>query len=176
MPGTWDWETSSVYNPPALHEDRRFCWYKRASGSLRADFCCVRSLEGTDGVRFRHLSDRAVLASVMMGSAYGGVQDLRIVRIDDAYWMAFAYRRFAFGMSPTGLGALDAALQNRFPGFDPTRDTNLTRSGIAVSHDRVHWGFLGWPTRPTLMTAMSCSSPQGRSPTSLRSCDGPSVG
>jgi predicted GH43/DUF377 family glycosyl hydrolase len=38
------------------------------------------------------------------------------------------------------------ATQGQFPGFDPSQDKNQTRSGIAVSKDRLHWEFLGWAT------------------------------
>jgi predicted GH43/DUF377 family glycosyl hydrolase len=59
--------------------------------------------------------------------------------------MTFAFRRFARSIYPTGLGVPEAR-QDRFPGFDPSKDRNQTRSGIAVSKDRVHWEFLGWAT------------------------------
>jgi len=81
----------------------------------------------------------------MVGYPYGSVQDPRVVRIEDIYYMTFAFRRFAWNISPTGLGAPEAS-QGQFPGFDPTTDRNQTRSGIAVSQDRLHWEFFGWTT------------------------------
>jgi len=87
----------------------------------------------------------AVFSPEMVGYPYGSVQDPRVVKIEDAYFMTFAFRRFAWSIFPAGLGVPEAS-QSPFPGFDPSTDKNQTRSGIAVSKDRVHWEFLGWAT------------------------------
>ncbi len=144
-PGKWDWRMSNAYNPGALYEDGRFFLYERAAGSLRPHQCSIGLLESTDGVHFQHVSDKPVLTPQMLGYPHGSVQDPRVVRIDGVYYMTFAFRRFAWNISPTGVGVPDAA-QGEFPGFDPAADKNQTRSGIAVSRDRVHWEFLGWAT------------------------------
>jgi predicted GH43/DUF377 family glycosyl hydrolase len=144
-PGKWDWRMSNAYNPGVLYEDGRFFLYERTAGSLRPHHCFVGLLESTDGVHFRHVSDKPVLSPQMLGYPHGSVQDPRVVKIEDTYYMTFAFRRFAWDISPTGVGVPDAA-QAMFPGFDPAKDKNQTRSGIAVSRDRVHWEFLGWAT------------------------------
>jgi len=144
-PGKWDWRMSNVYNPAVIYEDGRFYMYERTAGSLRPHHCYVGLLESEDGVHFRHLSAKPVLTPAMVGSKYGSVQDPRVVKIEDTYYMTFAFRRFTWNIYPTGLGVPEAS-QGRFPGFDPSQDRNQTRSGIAVSQDRVHWEFLGWAT------------------------------
>ncbi len=145
QPGKWGWRMSNAYNPGALYEDGRFFLYERTAGSLRPHHCFVGLLESTDGVHFQHVSDKPVLSPEMMGYPYGSVQDPRVVKIENTYYMTFAFRRYAWSISPTGLGVPDAA-QSVFPGFDPAKDKNQTRSGIAVSKDRVHWEFFGWAT------------------------------
>ncbi len=144
-PGKWDWRMSNAYNPGALYEDGRFFLYERTAGSLRPHHCFIGLLESADGVHFRHVSDKPVLTPQMLGYPHGSVQDPRVVRIDGVYYMTFAFRRFAWNISPTGVGVPDSA-QGAFPGFDPASDKNQTRSGIAVSRDRVNWEFLGWAT------------------------------
>jgi predicted GH43/DUF377 family glycosyl hydrolase len=144
-PGKWDWRMSNVYNPAAIYEDGRFYLYERTAGSLRPHHCYVGLLESEDGVHFRHLSDKPVVSPEMIGAKYGSVQDPRVVKIEDTYYMTFAFRRFAWNIYPTGLGVPEAS-QGQFPGFDPSKDINQTRSGIAVSKDRLHWEFLGWAT------------------------------
>jgi predicted GH43/DUF377 family glycosyl hydrolase len=144
-PGKWDWRMSNAYNPGALYEDGTFYLYERTAGSLRPHRCFVGLLESADGVRFRHVSEEPVLSPEMIGFPHGSVQDPRVVKIEDTYYMTFAFRRYAWSISPTGVGVPDAA-QTGFPGFDPARDKNQTRSGIAVSQDRVHWEFSGWAT------------------------------
>jgi beta-1,2-mannobiose phosphorylase / 1,2-beta-oligomannan phosphorylase len=144
-PGKWDWRMSNAYNPGALYENGRFYLYERTAGSLRPHHCYVGLLESEDGIHFRHVSEKPVLSPEMIGYPYGSVQDPRVVRLDDTYYMTFAFRRFAWYISPTGLGVPEAS-QAQFPGFDPLHDKNQTRSGIAISKDRSHWEFLGWAT------------------------------
>lgn len=148
-PGKWDWRMSNAYNPGVLYEDGRFYLYERTAGSLRPHQCYVGLLESEDGVHFSHVLNKPVLSPEMIGYPFGSVQDPRVVRINDTYYMTYAFRRFAWNISPTGLGVPDAS-QAQFPGFDPSTDKNLTRSGIAVSKDRIHWEFFGWATPDTL--------------------------
>ena len=136
---------SNVYNPAVIYEDGRCYMYERTAGSLRPHHCYVGLLESEDGVHFQHLSDKPVMTPEMVGSEYGSVQDPRVVKIEDTYYLTFAFRRFAWSIYPTGLGVPEAS-QSHFPGFEPTKDKNQTRSGIAVSKDRVHWEFLAWAT------------------------------
>lgn len=144
-PGLYDWRMCSVYNPGVIYEDGKFYMYERAAGSLRPHACCVGLLESTDGVHFRHVSERPVFTPEMAGSPYGSVQDPRVVRIEGTYYMTYAFRRYAWSISPTGLGVPESC-QTAFPGFDPAADKNQSRSGIAVSKDRMHWEHLAWAT------------------------------
>jgi predicted GH43/DUF377 family glycosyl hydrolase len=148
-PGKWEWRMSNAYNPAVIYDDGKFYMYERTAGSLRPHHCFVGLLESEDGVHFRHLSDKPVLSPEMVGFKYGSVQDPRVVRIEDTYYMTFAFRRFAWSIYPTGLGVPEAS-QNQFPGFEPAVDKNQTRSGIAVSKDRIHWEFWGWATPPDM--------------------------
>ncbi len=81
----------------------------------------------------------------MAGSKHGSVQDPRVVKIDGLYYMTYAYRPYAFDICPTGLGR-PISTQPTVEGWDGNPASNLTRSGIAVSKDRVHWEHLCWPT------------------------------
>lgn len=144
-PGRFEWRMCSVYNPGALLDEGRFYLYERAAGALRPHHCSVGLLESDDGVHFRHVSDKPVFTPEMAGSPYGSVQDPRVVKIDGLYYMTYAFRRFAWSIHPTGLGVPEAT-QSLLPGFNPTKDRNQTRSGIAVSRDRVHWEHLAWAT------------------------------
>jgi len=147
QPGLYEWRMSNVYNPAVIRDGGRFYMYERAAGSLRPHRCVVGLLESDDGVHFRHVVDRPVFTPEMAGSPYGSVQDPRVVRIGEAYYMTYAFRRFAWNCHPTGLGVPESS-QAAYPGFDPATDRNQTRSGIAVSTDRVHWEHLAWATPP----------------------------
>jgi predicted GH43/DUF377 family glycosyl hydrolase len=144
-PGLYDWRRCVVFNPGALYDEGRFYLYERAAGQLRPFHCYIGMLESADGVHFRHVSDQPVFTPEIAGSRYGSVQDARVVKIEDTYYMTYAYRPYACNYAPTGLGVPDTT-QAEYPGFSGRAEENQTRSGIAVSKDRVHWKHLCWPT------------------------------
>jgi predicted GH43/DUF377 family glycosyl hydrolase len=73
------------------------------------------------------------------------VQDPRVVEIDGVYYMTYAFRPYAWNSYPTGLGVPES-VEAPFPGFSGRSEENQTRSGIAVSTDRLHWRHHCWAT------------------------------
>jgi predicted GH43/DUF377 family glycosyl hydrolase len=104
-------------------------------------------LESDDGVHFKHVSDKPVISPETCGCKYGSVQDPRIVKIDGTYYITFAFRPYAWSSSPTGVGVPES-WQNKFPGFSGEDADNQSRSGIAMSRDRVNWQIVGWVNPP----------------------------
>lgn len=163
-PGLYDWRRACVFNPGVLlDDDGRVYLFERAAGSLRPFICHIGALGSDDGVRFTHLSDQPVFTPRMCGSPYGSVQDPRVVKIDGVYYMTFAYRPFAWSSHPTGVGVPESH-ETEFPGVvraapdtgkgsanvQGARPDNNTRSGIAVSTDRLHWSLKTWVTPPEI--------------------------
>src|SRR6266699_3044155 len=68
-----------------------------------------------------------------------------MLEIDDIYYMTYAFRPYAWNSHPTGVGVPDS-FEPSFPGFSGRSEDNMTRSGIAVSEDRIHWRHHSWPT------------------------------
>src|SRR5437763_10260204 len=91
VPGIYPWRMAAVFSPGVLHEDGRFFMYERAAGQLRPFHCYIGMLESGDGVHFRHVSDQPVFTPEMAGSKFGSVQDPRVVKIDDLYYMTYAF-------------------------------------------------------------------------------------
>ena len=145
QPGLYPWRMSNVYNPGVIYDEGRFFMFERAASGLRPHHSAIGFLESDDGVHFRHGADRPVFTPEMAGSRYGSVQDPRVVKIDGTYFMTYAFRRYAWSIFPTGLGVPES-IQTAFPGFDAALDRNQTRSGIAVSKNRVQWAHLAWAT------------------------------
>ena len=145
VPGRYPWRMSNTFNPGVLYEDGKFYMYERAAGGLRPFHCYIGMLESEDGIHFRHVSDQPVFTPEMAGSPYGSVQDPRVVKIEDTYYMTYAFRPYAWNSYPTGLGVPESS-EAEFPGFTGGSAENQTRSGIAVSKDRVHWAHLAWAT------------------------------
>jgi predicted GH43/DUF377 family glycosyl hydrolase len=144
-PGLYDWRNCVTFNPGVWLEGGMFYLYERTAGQLRPFHCYIGLLESNDGVNFRQVGDQPVWTPEQAGSKFGSVQDPRVVKIDDTYYMTYAFRPFACNYHPTGLGVPDTE-QAQYPGFDGDPAKNMTRSGIAVSKDRVQWEHRCWPT------------------------------
>jgi len=143
VPGLYPWRMAASFNPGVIYEDGRYFLYERAAGSLRPFHCYIGLLESHDGVHFAHVSDRPVFTPEMAGSPYGSVQDPRVVRIGATYYMTYAFRPYTWSINPTGVGVFEG-YETNFPGYDGNSRKNQTRSGIAVSDDRLHWSHLAW--------------------------------
>ncbi len=158
-PGTYPWRMATVFNPGVLYEDGKFYLYERAAGQLRPFHCYIGMLESDDGVHFKQVGDQPVFTPEMAGSVHGSVQDPRVAKIDGVYYMTYAFRPFAWSSHPTGVGVPESH-ESEFPGViraaintksgsanvSGARPDNFTRSGIAISHDRVHWKHHCWAT------------------------------
>ena len=145
-PGVYDWRRCVVFNPGVLlDDDGRFYMYERAAGQLRPFHCYIGMLDSDDGVHFKLTKSEPVFTPEMAGSKYGSVQDPRVAKIDGVYYMSYAYRPFAWSSNPTGLG-VPHSTETQYPGFSGNPLENMTRSGIAVSTDRVNWTHKYWPT------------------------------
>lgn len=162
VPGLHDWRRATVFNPGVLlDDDGRFYLYERAAGQLRPFHCYVGMLDSDDGIHFSLTSDQPVFTPEMAGSKYGSVQDPRVVKIEGIYYMTYAFRPYAWSSNPTGIGVPDSH-ETDYPDAPPPpppptgfrgsanvsrgRADNLTRSGIAISHDRQHWEHHVWAT------------------------------
>jgi predicted GH43/DUF377 family glycosyl hydrolase len=144
-PGLYPWRMATVFNPGVIYDEGRFYMYERTAGGLRPFHCYIGMLESDDGVCFRHVKDEPVLTPNMAGSPYGSVQDPRVVKIEGTYYMTYAFRPYAWSYHPTGLGVPEERAAE-FPGFSGKPEETRTRSGIAISRDRVHWDPLCWAT------------------------------
>jgi beta-1,2-mannobiose phosphorylase / 1,2-beta-oligomannan phosphorylase len=144
-PGLYPWRMATVFNPGVLYDEGRFYMYERTAGHLRPFHCYIGMLESGDGVHFTHVKDQPVFTPEMAGSKYGSVQDPRVVKIDGLYYMTYAFRPYAWNSHPTGVGVPES-FEPTFPGFSGRPEENMTRSGIAISEDRVHWRHHSWPT------------------------------
>lgn len=145
VPGLYEWRMATVFNPGVLYDEGRFYLYERTAGGLRPFHCYIGLLESDDGVHFCHVTDQPVFTPEMAGSTYGSVQDPRVVAIEGTYYMTYAFRPYAWDSHPTGLGVPESH-EVSFPGFSGQSEENQTRSGIAVSTDRVHWAHRCWAT------------------------------
>jgi predicted GH43/DUF377 family glycosyl hydrolase len=160
VPGLYPWRRACTFNPGVIRHNDRFWMFERAAGQLRPFHCYIGALVSDDGIHFDHVSPEPVLTPEMCGSKHGSVQDPRLARIDDTFYMTFAYRPFAWSSHPTGTGVPESH-ESDFPGVERTpsdpakpgsgnvvggRPDNFTRTGLAVSGDLLSWRFHSWIT------------------------------
>ena len=148
IPGGLSWRQAVTFNPAVMRdEDGRFYLYERAAGSWQPFHCVIGLMVSDDGVHFRQVGDQPVITPAMLGSKHGSVQDPRIVKIEGNYLLTYAYRPYAWTSYPTGVG-VPASEQVDYPGFSGRAEDNQTRSGVAISRDRLYWEHLGWVNPP----------------------------
>jgi beta-1,2-mannobiose phosphorylase / 1,2-beta-oligomannan phosphorylase len=158
-PGGPAWRRAVTFNPAVWHDGKQFWMLERCASSLRPFICQLGLLRSDDGVRWELASPEPVFTPAMCGSPIGSVQDPRVTRVDDRWWLTFAYRPYAWSSHPTGVGVPESH-ETEFPNLPPAptagakgsgnvaagRADNLTRSGLAVSDDCVTWTFHSWIT------------------------------
>lgn len=139
-PGIYNWRKAVVFNPAVILEANRFYMIERAAGSVRPNACYFGLLESDDGVNFTHIKDRPVFTAQQLGYPNGSIQDPRLVKIDDTFYLTYALRKYTL-MN----GQLD--YPERFLGKN---ESNATQSGIASSTDLVHWEQVCYTSEPGL--------------------------
>jgi predicted GH43/DUF377 family glycosyl hydrolase len=143
------WEELCVCNPGAWYEDGRFYLLYRAAGNDAEHSIYFGLAESTDGFTFERVSDKPVLAPSSDGPDAGCVEDPRIVKFEDHFFVTYAYRpfppgqywKFAAGKVLTYDSPQSAPLCIR---------ENLTNSGLLMSKDLRSFKRLGRVTKTNL--------------------------
>ncbi len=146
-PGKLPWRKVATFNPGVIRHQNRVYLLERAAGSLHPFQCVIGLQSSDDGVHFHPESDLPVLTPADLGYPHGSLQDARVVRIEDMFYMTYALRPYSYSCHPNGLGVPDYSTP-AYTGFDGDESQNITRSGIAISGDLVHWENVGFTTSP----------------------------
>ncbi|MFW6457350.1 MAG: glycosidase [Planctomycetota bacterium] len=133
-----DWEKMAVLNPAAWHENGKVYLLYRAAGEMEDYFIYMGLAESTDGYNFTRVSSDPVFGPTEGEWDGGCVEDPRLVKFGDWFYMTYAARAYP----PEGFNA------GRY-GDSPPRKTrawtdNISRSGLARSKDLKNWERL-WP-------------------------------
>ncbi|MFP4105795.1 MAG: glycosidase [Phycisphaerae bacterium] len=142
-PGKWHWRGVVTFNPGViLEEDGTFYMLERACSSLAPLYCQFGLLRSSDGLHFEHVVDYPVFTAEQLGTPRGTVEDPRLVKIGDTYYMTYVHRNYVANCFPNGKGIPDYHDVSDVPDGDP----NNYRSGIARSEDLIEWEDLGLVT------------------------------
>jgi len=144
-PGKYDWRKAVTFNPAVIFHNNKFYMIERVSGGLRPFYCYFGLLESEDGINFKHVVDYPIITPSMLGFPYGSIQDPRIVKIDDTFYLTYALRPSSYGYSPTGTSK-PIEHSYDYPGEHGKPESFLTRSGIMKSKDLIHFEQVTYTT------------------------------
>lgn len=147
VPGKYDWRAVTVFNPAVIIANDRFYLCERTGGNLRPFKCYIGLMESKDGIHFRHVLEEPVLTPDMLGFPFGSIQDPRIVEIEGRYYLTYALRPCSYDYHPTGLGIPDT-VKPAYPEEWDKPEYFITRSGIMVSDDLIHFEQVAYTTPP----------------------------
>lgn len=143
------WESLVVCNPGAWYENGTFYLLYRAAGNDREHYIHIGLATSKDGFHFERVSDKPVLSPSPDSFDSGCVEDPRIVKFGDTFYVTYAYRPFPPGrywendhQIPREIGTDDYAPVG-------LRE-NKTNTGLAISKDLRRFKKLGRITRHDL--------------------------
>ena len=93
------WEERCVLNPAVVYDEERnkFIMLYRAAGNDVRHQIKLGLAESNDGVHFTRMSGQPVFAGSHEEPDGGCVEDPRLVRLDDMYYLTYAARAYAPG-------------------------------------------------------------------------------
>jgi predicted GH43/DUF377 family glycosyl hydrolase len=146
------WEDLAVFNPAAWYDqekDEVLLLYRAAES--HPDYKCYFGLaRSRDGFRFDRASDLPALSPSMEGFDGATIQDPRIIRVGEWFYVTYACRHFPFGQFWVPGGRDKYMRPDCPPEFPHYLRTNATLTGLAMTKDFRTWIRAGWLTDPLL--------------------------
>ncbi|MDI9486703.1 MAG: glycosidase [Bacillota bacterium] len=136
------WESLCVLNPAVWYESSTdtFSMLYRAAGKDKEHYIYIGLAESKDGFTFQRKYDYPILSPDIDNADGGGVEDPRIVKMGDWYYLTYASRPYAPGRY---------WLSEPQPWIDPPNEgldylkENHTSTHLAVSRDLTNFKKLG---------------------------------
>ncbi len=144
-----EWESLITCNPGVIHDGEKFIMLYRCAGNDEQHVIRFGLAESTDGFHFERVSNVPVFGPSADGPDSGCVEDPRIVRFGDAYYVTYAYRPLAPGRYWTF--PHDVVLKPKSDGFAPVAwSENMGNTGLAMTCDFRRYRRLGRVTESRL--------------------------
>ena len=142
-----EWESLCVLNPAVIfnEKDQSFYMFYRCAGNDKKHTISMGLAISKDGINFKRYSSKPILSGEENGLDEGGIEDPRIIKYNDYYYLTYASRVFHPGQ-------YWKANQRNF-GFCPkdgpkALQNNNTLTHLAISKDLIHFKKLGPITDP----------------------------
>lgn len=143
------WESAAVCNPGAWYEDGKFYLLYRAAGHDLEHYIYFGLAESEDGFNFKRVSDEPVVAPLENNYDGGCVEDARIVKYDDTFFVTYAYRPYWPGQYWNFEG--DSVQMHETDKEAPRCvKENMANSGLLMSKDLRNFRRLGRITKSNL--------------------------
>jgi len=144
---TNDWENLCVCNPGAWYEDGKFYLLYRAGGDNKEHYIHLWLAISEDGFNFKRISKKPVFSPSVDGPDAGCVEDPRIVKFEDTFYVTYAYRPYA----PGQYWKADWKPLGDPPSISPLcLKENIANTGLAISKDLKTFKRLGRITKTNL--------------------------
>ena len=146
------WEDLAVFNPAAWYDEakKEVILLYRAAEDKPEYRCWFGLATSKDGYNFERAGDGPALSPSGDGFDGATIQDPRITKMGDWFYVTYACRPFPFGQF------WHPEIRKRFvtpdvpPDFPRHLRTNATLTGLAMTKDFKTWRRAGWITDPVL--------------------------
>ena len=146
-PNENEWECRCVLNPGVTYDDERgkFVMLYRAAGNDKAHIIRCGLAESDDGIHFERMSDKPVFEASREEADGGCVEDPRIVKMGDTYFITYASRSYAPGQywAPDGVCPYRTDEDVYSEVMPRLATTNCTASYLAATKDFKHYKRFG---------------------------------
>ncbi len=143
------WENLVVCNPAAWYEDGQFYLLYRAAGDDEEHLIHIGLAVSDDGFNFRRVQDTPVLSPTRDHFDAGSVEDPRVVKFGEEYYMTYAFRPYPPGQY--WKYRYDEVKAPRHDEFAPKcLRENVGNTALAISKDLVHFKKVGRLTEPSI--------------------------
>lgn len=147
--GKNDWESLVTCNPGVIYDNGIFYMLYRAAGNDKEHVIRFRLATSTDGFHFERASEKPVFEPAKNSPDGGGVEDARIVKFDDDFYITYAYRPFPPGQY-WNFGHDEILLPECSENAPAAIKRNLGNTALAVTRDFRNFRRLGRLTSPVL--------------------------
>lgn len=137
------WESACICNPAAWYDGRKVWLLYRGAPDDTFHRIYFGLAESEDGFNFKKVSNQPVFGPSADGWDAGCVEDPRIVRFGDTYFVTYAARMFPPGPYWKKSVPLNAFKPPLPPEAPFAIAENITRSGLATTRDFKTWLRLG---------------------------------
>jgi len=137
-----DWEELVVTNPGVWYENGIFYMLYRAAGNDEKHTIRFGLAISQDGINFKRESNQPVLGPSPEGPDSGCIEDARIVKFDDCFYVTYAFRPFPPGRY-WELAHDVVLLQDVGENAPVSLKMNIANTALAMTKDFKAWRRLG---------------------------------